>query len=221
MSSFSLENRGTAGAALVALALASCFGPVACSSDPGLAEDGAAAQSSEALSSPNVTEGSDDLRTGFYGNQPRLSPSIVTGGTFGQLFSATVNGQVYAQPLVSQGTLLIVTETNDMYGLDPETGATRWHRTDLGTPFDPASVLGCNDLTPSIGITGTPVIDSATNTAYLFAKVVQNGVTKTVAHAVDVATGAEKPNFPVSIAGAASNAPGITFDSVHHLQRPG
>jgi len=36
-----------------------------------------------------------------------------------------------------------------------------------------------------------------------------------------VATGAEKPNFPVNIAGPASNAPGISFDAVHHLQRPG
>jgi len=217
----SSKRKFSAGGAIIALSLTSCLGSIGCSSYSGTTTDEEVTRSSEALSTTSVTEAGDDLRTGFYGNQPRLSPSIVTGGTFGQLFSVPVTGQVYAQPLVSQGTLLIVTETNDMYGLDPETGATRWHRTDLGTPFDPASVLGCNDLTPSIGITGTPVIDSATNTAYLFAKVVQNGVTKTVAHAVDVATGAEKPNFPVSIAGAASNAPGITFDSVHHLQRPG
>lgn len=179
------------------------------------------ARSLEALSTTSVTEGGDELRTGFYGNQPGLSPSIVTGGTFGRLFSVAVNGQVYAQPLVSQGTLLIVTETNDVYGLDPVTGVARWHRSDLGAPFDAGSVLGCPDLVPAIGITGTPVIDSATNTAYLFAKVVQSGVTKIAAHAIDVATGLEKPNFPVNIAGPASNAPALNFDPVHHLQRPG
>ncbi|HYQ04506.1 MAG TPA: choice-of-anchor D domain-containing protein [Polyangiaceae bacterium] len=211
----------SAGGAFLALAISACFAPTACSSYSGTTDEGEVTQSSEALSTTSITEAGDELRTGFYGNQPRLSPSIVTSGTFGQLFSATVTGQVYAQPLVSQGTLLIVTETNDIYGLDPESGATRWHRSDLGTAFDAAGTLGCNDLTPAIGVTGTPVIDSATNTAYFFAKVVQSGVTKTVAHAIDVATGAEKPNFPVNIAGPASNAPGLNFDSVHHLQRPG
>jgi len=201
---------GAAGASIL-LVLSSCFGPLGNSSYSGGTDgdEGKIAQSSQALSTGSVTEAGDELRTGFYGNQPQLSPSIVTGGNFGQLFSVPVTGQVYAQPLVSQGTLLIVTETNDIYGLDPETGATRWHRNDLGTPFDAAGTLGCNDLTPSIGVTGTPVIDKATNTAYLFAKVVQSGVTKTFAHAVDVATGAEKPNFPVEIQGQASNAPGV------------
>jgi len=218
---FGLGRQVSAAGAIIVLAISSCFAPVACSSGAGLVGDGEVEQGSEALSTTSVTEAGDELRTGFYGNQPRLSPSVVANSTFGQLFSATVNGQVYAQPLVSQGTLLIVTETNDIYGLDPETGATRWHRSDLGAPFDPAGALGCNDLTPAIGITSTPVIDSSTNTAYLFAKVVQNGATKILAHAVDVATGAEKPNFPVNIAGAASNAPGLSFDAVHHLQRPG
>src|SRR6188768_3474811 len=129
---FSSGRKPSAVGALIALAITSCFGPAACSSYSGPAGEGEVAHSSEALSTTSVTEAGDDLRSGFYGNQPRLSPSIVTGGTFGQLFSASVNGQVYAQPLVSQGTLLIVTETNDMYGLDPESGATRWHRADLG-----------------------------------------------------------------------------------------
>src|SRR3954470_20366604 len=138
---FSSGRKLSGGGAIFALAISSCFGSAACSSYSETTDDGALAQGSQALSTTSVTEAGDDLRTGFYGNQPWLSPSIVTGGTFGQLFSATVNGQVYAQPLVSQGTLLIVTETNDLYGFDPETGAARWHRSDLGTPFDAASVL--------------------------------------------------------------------------------
>ncbi|HET7538466.1 MAG TPA: choice-of-anchor D domain-containing protein [Polyangiaceae bacterium] len=165
-----------------------------------------------------MTEAGDDQRTGLYSNQPRLSPAIVSGGTFNQMFDAKVNGQVYAQPLVSQGTLLVVTETNDVYGLDPELGSERWHK-NFGAPFDPAP-LPCGDLTPSIGITGTPVIDSA-NTAYFFVKTTQDGVTSTVLHAIDVAKGGEKSGFPVTIAGAASNAPNLRFDAVHHLQRPG
>lgn len=193
-----------------------------CSAEqPADATDERVGTASAALSTTSVTEAGDDLRTGHYPNQARLSPSVVSGSTFGQLFSVTVNGQVYAQPLVSQGTLFVVTETNDVYGLDPESGAERWHR-NLGTPFDPtAAPIGCNDLTPRIGVTGTPVVDRATNTAYLFSKVVEGGVTKTLAHGIDVATGLEKTGFPVTIQGAASNAPAVTFDATHHLQRPG
>src|SRR4051794_1757590 len=116
-----------------------------------------------------VTSRSDALRTGWYRDQPKLSPGQVTGGTFGRLFDAQVDGQVYAQPLVAGGTLLIATEENKVYGLDPVTGARRWER-DFGTPFSPDQVggFGCGDLWPTVGVTATPVIDGAT--AYLTSK---------------------------------------------------
>src|SRR3954451_22896365 len=203
-------------AALSALLWVSgCSGP-----DHGVSGENVG-QTRQALSATSVTESGDELRTGHYNNQPRLSRSVVSGTTFGQLFSTNVNGQVYAQPLVSQGTLFVATETNDIYGLDPETGAERWHR-NLGAAFDPTVPgIACNDLTPSIGIIGTPVIDRTSNTAYFFSKVIQSGVTKTLAHAVSVSTGVEKAGFPVTIQGAASNMASLAFDSMHHLQRPG
>ena len=85
----------------------------------------------------------------------------MSGGTFGQLFSAPVVGQVYAQPLVADGTLFIATEDDNIYGLDPETGAVRWSR-NVGTPWNPSD-LGCADLRPNIGVTATPVIDPSRN----------------------------------------------------------
>ncbi len=54
----------------------------------------------QALAS-GVTNSGDDLRTGWYPNQPTLTPQLVSGGTFGQLWSTAVSGQVYAQPLLS------------------------------------------------------------------------------------------------------------------------
>src|SRR5690349_18974541 len=124
-------------------------------------------------SATGVTYGSDDLRSSWYPDQSSLSPQLVTGSTFGRLFSASVNGQVYAQPLVSNGTLLVGTESDWIYGLDPVTGAQQWAR-NVGTPWNAAD-LGCADLTPTIGITGTPVIDPTSHTAYFFAKSYASG----------------------------------------------
>jgi hypothetical protein len=84
-----------------------------------------------------TTAAKDELRTGWYPDQTTLTPGLVSGGTFGPQFSTPVDGQVYAQPLVANNTLLVATETNNIYGLDPGNGARRWSR-NLGTPWNPA-----------------------------------------------------------------------------------
>src|SRR5947209_8650595 len=70
----------------------------------------------------------DGLRTGWYPDQPGLSPASVSASDFGKLFSSPVTGEVYAQPLVSNNTLLVETETNDVYGFDPQSGTQKWTR---------------------------------------------------------------------------------------------
>jgi iron transport multicopper oxidase len=166
-----------------------------------------------------VTYGHDDGRTGWYPEQAGLTPALVSGGSFGQQFSTPVTGQVYAQPLLASGKVLVATEANRAYALDPATGAIAWQRS-LGTPFDPSSF--CGDLTPTIGVTGTPVVDTTTNTAYMAAKVqLGGGDARYDMHAVNVATGQERPGFPVVIQGAADNAPSQTFAARIELQRPG
>jgi iron transport multicopper oxidase len=177
---------------------------------------------SSSLSTTSVTQGGDELRTSWYSNQPNLSPATVSGPTFGQLFTATLSGQINAQPLLSQGVVLVATQTNNIYGLDAETGNVIWQR-NLGNPFL-ATDEGCPDITPTMGITGTPVIDRATNTAYLLAKSYITGNSGPVAwtaHAVDVATGTEKMGFPLVISGTASNEPAQTFGARNQGQRAG
>lgn len=171
-----------------------------------------------------VTNSADDLRTGWYPDQSSLTPQLVSGGTFGQLWSTAVDGQVYAQPLLANGTLLVATENNKVYGLNPATGAAKWAAPlNLGTPWKAADI-GCGDLTPNIGVTATPVIDTATNTAYLTHKTYASGTTGPAAYyldAVDLATGAQKAGFPVRLSGTAQNASGQTFNATTELQRPG
>jgi iron transport multicopper oxidase len=171
-----------------------------------------------------ITNAGDDLRTGWYPNEPSITPQLVSGGTFGQLWSAKVEGQVYAQPLLSSGTLLVATEQNKVYGLDPATGTLKWPKPlSLGTPWNPADI-NCGDLTPSIGVTSTPVIDTTTNIAYMTHKTYASGTSgpaRWFMDAVNMASGAEEPGFPVELSGAAQDAPSRVFPATTQLQRPG
>lgn len=174
----------------------------------------------QAAVAAEVTNAGDDLRTGWYPDEGVLTPNIVSGNTFGQLWSHPVTGQVYAQPLLApSGILVVATEENNVYGLDPSTGDQRW-MTPLGTPFDPASI-SCADITPSIGTTSTPVIDASTNTVYLTHKANVSGTATWFMDALDVSTGAEKPGFPVPLTGTADNDSSLSFSPATQQQRTG
>ena len=56
------------------------------------------------------------------------------------MWNPHVTGQVYAQPVVENGTVVTVTESNDIYGLDETSGAQKWHR-QVGVPFNPNDVV--------------------------------------------------------------------------------
>jgi len=169
-----------------------------------------------------ITNSGNDLRDGWYPNQPALSPDAVASSTFGQLWDASVDGQVYAQPLVTGTSVIVATERNQVSSFDSETGATKWSR-DLG-PSYPANLIGCGDLNPDLGVTATPVIDTTTNTVYLTHKSYAPGSTTAAAYyldALDATTGAQRPGFPQMLGGTAQNAPGVAFDATWELQRPG
>jgi hypothetical protein len=170
-----------------------------------------------------VTNSADNLRTGWYPDEPGITPQIVSGGSFGQLWSSPVNGQVYAQPLLANGTLIVATESDSLYGLDPATGATKWSQRLATTPWNPADI-GCGDISPSIGTTSTPVIDTSTNTVYLTYKTYASGTSGAAAwymDARDISSGQERSGFPVPLSGNADNAPSVTFTPTTQQQRPG
>jgi outer membrane protein assembly factor BamB len=71
--------------------------------------------------------------------------------------SPVLDGQLYGEPLVSGGLVYVATEHDTIYALSSSTGAVVWS-THLADPV-PSSSLPCGDIQPSVGITGTPVID--------------------------------------------------------------
>ncbi|MFD0329965.1 PQQ-binding-like beta-propeller repeat protein [Streptacidiphilus monticola] len=164
----------------------------------------------------------DPARTGWDPQESALGPADVQSSDFGRQFSTAVDGQVYAQPLVAGGLVVAATENDKVYGIDATTGAVSWRR-DLGTPW-PAATVGCGDLVPDIGVTSTPVLDPATRTVYLTAKV-NDGPDAAhphwYVHALDLATGAERSGWPVTVAGAPSNDPTRAFNPETAMQRPG
>lgn len=164
----------------------------------------------------------DNARGAWDPNEPGLSPSALQSSDFGQIFSTQLDGQIYAQPIVVGTTVVVATENDQVYGIDSATGAIVWHK-DLG-PAWPVATIGCGDLVPNIGITGTPVYDPATKAVYLAAKV-NNGPDAEhphwYLHALDLTTGTERSGWPVTIAGSAQNDPSAAFNSENQMQRPG
>ena len=181
---------------------------VALCTPPALADDATAAHNS--------------LRTGWDDNESGLVPSQVSATDFGQLFAASVNGQVSAQPVVGNGVVVVATENNKVYGLDPATGTQKW-LVDLG-PAWPASTVNCGDLVPNIGVTATPVYDASTGTVYLTSKVNDGPDAQHphwYLHALDIKSGTEKAGFPTTIKGAPTNNPSVPFNPMTAMQRPG
>ncbi len=167
----------------------------------------------------NITTWQVDLQhTGNNANETILSPGIVSSpGNFGLLFSQTMDGQTYGQPLFMSGVTIAgvphnvvyaATEHCSLYAFDGDnnTGGDAnplWHVSLLpaGTLPVPQSVVGSGDIPVELGITTTPVIDPATNTIYVVSKVQRTADTTyhQYLYALDLATGATKFNSPVEL----------------------
>jgi len=141
-----------------------------------------------------LTYHNDPARDGVNPNEIALTVAKITNThtnrQFGRLFTtANLDGDVYAQPLfmhnvtinnvANKNAVFIATENDSLYVFDADSTVGSvptplWQKPLLVTGEtavpDSALPLGCTNLNPQVGITGTPVIDVSKGVLYVVTK---------------------------------------------------
>jgi PKD repeat protein len=191
-------------------------------------------------------------RNGANTQEYALTPAVVGSTAFGKLFSCTADGAIYAQPLwvanvtiggVKHNVVYVATQHDGLFAFDADANpcVRLWnanlidanHGGTTGETSVPDSLVqnvgvGGSDITPEIGVTGTPVIDPSTNTLYVVSK--SSNASGTVfqrLHAIDITTGNEKFGGPANIGpsitypGSGDGGTTVTFSTHYQNQRCG
>jgi hypothetical protein len=193
-----------------------------------------------------ITQHNNIDRTGWNNRETILNKSNVRIGSFGKLFTRSVDDQVYAQPLVMQqvnipsigkkNIVFVATVNNTVYAFDADSikaNQPYWkvNLTPAGErPVRQIDLTGAcpGNFLSNIGIVGTPVIDTVSNTMYLVARSINPATVNfsQYLHALDITTGLERPNSPILIQ-AQVNGTGdgkingvVHFDPQKNNQRP-
>jgi len=169
-----------------------------------------------------------------------------------------LDGYIYAQPLYVAGVTMgsgtpqagtthnvvfIATQNDSVYAFDADNngGANAnplWQASLIDNTHGangggtekavPNGDVSTGDIVPEIGITGTPVIDTTTNTMYVVAKSTVSDTTFIQRlHALDITTGLERTGSPVvlsgSVSGTGTGSSGgkLNWDPKWENQRPG
>jgi Putative Ig domain len=169
-------------------------------------------------------------RDGSNTQEYALTPALVGTATFGKLFTCSIDAAAYAQPLwvanvniggVQHNVVYVVTQHDTIYAFDADatTCTTLATKSLLGSgeTWVTSTDVNTTDINPAIGIVGTPVIDSATNTIYLVAKS-KTSSTNFIQrlHALSLIDLSERANSPATIATGGSGS----FALIQN-QRPG
>ncbi len=131
-----------------------------------------------ATSSPGTqtswtTYGGSFSRTSIDTGDTDLAQSPVAAWT-----SAVPDGAIYGEPLVYGKGVFVATENDTVYGLSATSGAPLWPAVHLASPV-PSSELPCGDISPTVGITSTMVIDPTSGVLFASA---ETSSSKGVAH---------------------------------------
>ena len=194
----------------------------------------------------------DTARDGANTHEYALTPGNVNTTSFGKLFSCTVDGAVYAQPLwaaninvggTQRNVLLVATAHDSLYAFDADATPcnTLWHANLIdgahgggsGETSVPSGTgtsyigQGYADITPEVGVIGTPVVDPQAGIVYVVSKSMNAAGTAFYQrlHAIDIITGTEKSGSPVSISGTfpgtGDGGSSVAFSTRQQNQRPG
>jgi hypothetical protein len=173
----------------------------------------------------------DLSRDGVNNQEYALNTSTVKAATFGKRFACAIDASAYAQPLwvanvaIGGGThnvLIAATVHDTVYAFDADASPchTYWSKSLLasGETWVSSGDVSSDDITPDIGIVGTPVIDPNTKTIYVVSKSKNGSSFHQRLHALSLTDGSEKFNGPQEIAFTSG---GITFDPLRQNQRAG
>ena len=181
-----------------------------------------------------VTYKNDLARTGQNLTESVLTLASVNSAGFGKLRFLATDGLVDAQPLYLSGlavggaahsVVFVATENGTVYAFDSDSGAVLWQKSLLGAGEMPSDDRGCGQVTPTIGVTSTPVIDRAAGAhGIIYVASMSVGAAQTYhqrLHALDATTGAEQLGGPVEIAAVYPAAGGgsNTFDAGAYEER--
>jgi outer membrane protein assembly factor BamB len=143
------------------------------------------------------------------------SPVSAVNTTARAWTSPTLDGEIYGEPLVSSGRVYVATENDTVYALSAATGAVVWS-SHVATPV-PSGSLPCGDISPTVGITGTPVIDQARGEIFVVADELVRGKPAHVVVGLGTASGRREMTRDVDPAGANTAAllqrTGLTLDA--------
>jgi outer membrane protein assembly factor BamB len=164
-----------------------------------------AAAPATASGRPHVT---GDYPWTVYHGSPLGTGVDTSGVTFNQptpaWTSPALDGQLYGEPLEATGRVFVATENDTVYALAADTGAVLWS-THVGTPV-PSGDLPCGDISPTVGITGTPVVDTARHEVFAVADELVDGSPAHFLVGLDIFTGASLLNVPVDPPGQLPSA---------------
>jgi outer membrane protein assembly factor BamB len=131
--------------------------------------------------------------------------------------SPSLSGQLYGEPLVFEGRVFVATEEDMVYALSSASGRVLWSR-HLARAV-PSSALPCGDISPVVGITGTPVIDPTRSEIFVVADELVGGAEQHKLVGLNTSTGAielnERVDPPGSDPAAQLQRTGLNLDEGH------
>lgn len=194
-----------------------------------------------------LTQHNNLARTGANLEETVLNITTVNSNRFGLVFTRTVDDQVYAQPLVMtnvdipghgpHNVAYVATVNDSVYAFDaddPSAVTPYWYvsftNANAIPPRNTDMTGACSgnyiDFSGNMGIVSTPVIDPGSGTIYVLVRTKEFGAAFVQRlHALDIRTGAEMTNSPVTITAAytgngdGSSANVLTFDPQKQNQR--